>query len=151
MQSRFLIVVMVLLTAGCIDQTSIQGRYAREHEECRSYAESHIERYLPKDHEVSADDRNAQLVTLFSDCMGKKGWQVAKPKRADEGTATTDNSIPPEPSPAARQAPATAAQQQPPQAVPTQNTPLSPGLNQPVPDGAATYSPAYGTGPGRNF
>ena len=80
--------VVPLLLAGCLSQTDVQARYNDENQECRDYAEDNIDRFLPAGKKVSPADRNAQMVTLFSDCMGKRGWQVAKPKKAEELAST---------------------------------------------------------------
>jgi hypothetical protein len=175
MRSKLLLLMLPFLLSACMIQSKIQGRYVREHDECTEQAEDNIDKYLPKDRTVSVEDRNAGLVTIFSDCMAKKGWQVARPAKApppttgnsipptpspaavvpvQQGTLaqpqaaampppTTGNSIPPGPSPAAAMAPAQPAPLTPPPAAPAP---------QPAPaDGAASYQPEFGTGPGRNF
>ena len=60
-------------------QSKVQGRYVEDQGECRDSAEGNIGRYEKPG--MTTKDRNAQLVTLFSNCMAKQGWQVAKPKR----------------------------------------------------------------------
>jgi DNA repair exonuclease SbcCD ATPase subunit len=79
MRRNLFILASVLLLSGCLAQSKIQSRYNVQQGECRDVAESNIGRYEA----TAADerDRNAQLVTIFSDCMAKKGWQVAKPRR----------------------------------------------------------------------
>lgn len=105
------VVVLLLLTA--CHQSQIQGRYVDLSEDCRDRAEDKQEEIGTK-HKNSAA-RNAELVTLFSDCMAKKGWQVATPKReeAPAGGATTQQ-------PEKREQPPAAAQQQ--QQTPAQTT-----------------------------
>lgn len=79
--SRGLLAALLLpfLLSGCLVQSKIQGRYIDDQADCRSEAEHNIGRYQGSAH--SKKDRDAQLVTLFSDCMGKHGWQVGKPKK----------------------------------------------------------------------
>lgn len=73
-----LILSLVLLSA-CMVQSKVQGRYVEDQGQCRDSAEGNIGRYEKSG--MTTKDRNAQLVTLFSNCMAKHGWQVAKPKR----------------------------------------------------------------------
>jgi hypothetical protein len=150
------------LLAGCISQSGVQKTYVKDQDDCRGFAERNIDQYLPKNQPVSVADRNAQMVTLFSDCMGKQGWQVAKPKKADEVASTTaPNGSPNYPNgypsgaaaaTAAAPPPAGAATAAAPSAAAT--TPAPAGPTQPLQQSApppATYQPAYGTGPGRSF
>ncbi len=74
-----LVLVAPLLLGGCMIQSKVQGRYVEDQGECRDSAEGNIGRYEKPS--MTTKDRNAQLVTLFSNCMAKQGWQVAKPKR----------------------------------------------------------------------
>lgn len=73
------LVASAVLLSGCLVQSKVQGRYVEDQGECRGSAEGNIGRYETEG--MSTKDRNAQLVTLFSDCMAKQGWQVARPKR----------------------------------------------------------------------
>ncbi len=162
----FILSSCFFLTA-CLSQSSIQSRYVADQGECQAFAERNIDRYIPRDRPISPADRNAEMVVLFSDCMGKVGWQVAKPKKADEVASTAPFPSPNypagypsaamarEPVPAAVAAPPAAARQ-PGQPVSTETTPMAPSgamppLNQPVNPPPAAYQPTYGTGPGRNF
>lgn len=74
-----LILAATALLSGCMVQSKVQGRYVEDQGECRDDAETNIGRYEKPS--MTTKDRNAQLVTLFSNCMAKQGWQVAKPKR----------------------------------------------------------------------
>lgn len=81
---RGLLTALILLSAtlllsACMVQSKIQGRYVEDQGGCRDSAEGSIGRYEKPG--MTPKDRNAQLVTLFANCMAKKGWQVAKPKR----------------------------------------------------------------------
>lgn len=60
-------------------QSKVQGRYVEDQGQCRDSAEGNIGSYEKPG--LTTKDRNAQLVTLFANCMAKHGWQVAKPKR----------------------------------------------------------------------
>lgn len=77
------LLAVLLLTSGCLVQSKIQGRYVEDQGECRSTAEGDIDRYRTAS--ITSKDRNAQLLTLFSECMAKQGWQVAKPKPTTNG------------------------------------------------------------------
>lgn len=156
---KSLIFLPLLLTACLYNQTSIQGDYESVRVDCQTFAENKIGEYSG----TAAHDekgRNAELVTLFSDCMAKEGWQVATPKRE---TDTVRMSV--EGGTKRVHAQATAPVQKAPVqdgAVKTESTALSPSgsmppLRQTVNPNAATYqpapatAPAYGTGPGRSF
>ncbi len=76
---NILILTCALLLSACMVQSKIQGRYVEDQGGCRDSAEGNISSYEKPN--MTTKDRNAQLVTLFSNCMAKKGWQVAKPKR----------------------------------------------------------------------
>lgn len=177
MQSRALIIVAGLfLLSGCLVQSKIQGRYVEDQGNCRDSAEDNIGTYEKPN--MTTKDRNAQLVTLFANCMAKRGWQVAKPKR----TTTTGPHGPLDPygSSAARTTTTTTTtgpvqqpgQQQPATQQPigqrpvqTQSTPLSPSGSMPPLNPPAAqpnyYQPGrnytspdatpYGSGAGRNF
>lgn len=162
------------LLSGCLVQSKIQGRYIDDQGECQDYAENNIDQYT-RGKNLTAKDKNAELVTLFSDCMGKQGWQVAKPKKSKTVVTTTGPHGPLDPygrsattttvtttteKPAATQQP-NAAQTP----VETQTTPLSPSPSQPPlnppatdqtpamyqPGRPDTQMPTYGTGAGRSF
>lgn len=174
MQPRAIaIFTSLFLLSACMVQSKVQGRYVEDQGECRGNAEGNIGRYEKSG--MTTKDRNAQLVTLFSNCMAKHGWQVAKPKR----TTTTGPHGPLDPygssakttaPTAAGQQPSGAAQQPATQApigqrpVQTQTTPLSPSGGMPPlsqPNSGSYYQPArpytsptaepYGSGAGRNF
>ncbi|MFZ4125974.1 MAG: hypothetical protein ACOYJ2_07910 [Rickettsiales bacterium] len=152
-------IVLPFMLSGCLfNQTSIQSNYERNRKSCQSFAESRIGGFDTPERHIGQKGRNAELVTLFSDCMAKEGWQVATPKRATKSTST-------KPAATATQQPAPVPQPAPQQPVQTQATPLTPSssmppLRQPVNPNAATYQPAtpsngptpyYGSGPGRSF
>lgn len=163
MQPRtHIVIVAALALSGCLAQSNIQARYNTEQSECRDDAEANIMKYDAT--AANEKDRNAQLVTLFSDCMAKKGWQVAKPRRRP----TTDGPhgpLDPYPSTAATAAAARQPQGQPQQStqspisqrpVQTTTTPLSPSGGMPPlsqPESPAHYQPynSYTNGAGRNF
>ena len=103
----WLLAVGFVLSA-CIVQSKVQGRYIEDQGGCRDEAETNIGRFETPN--MNAKDRNAQLVTLFSNCMAKKGWQVARPKRS----ATARPVAPPgaQPAPGQPQQPQGLTQQQ---------------------------------------
>jgi hypothetical protein len=151
--------MLPLLLGGCFyNQTDIQGDYEAVRKGCQALAESKIAAYDTPERAVSEKDRNAELVTLFSDCMAKSGWQVATPKRAGETVVKPKKKKSAQTAAPVQQAPVKDG------AVQTQATPLTPSasmppLRQPVNPNAATYQPApnqsvtpyYGSGPGRSF
>jgi hypothetical protein len=71
------LVVVAFLVTSC-RHSQIQARYAEESGACRSMAES---RLGALSNQMAGKTRDAELVTLFSDCMAKRNWQVATPKR----------------------------------------------------------------------
>jgi|GEM_PF-3195489 len=172
MQHRLYILALPLLLTGCLyNQTGIQGDYESIRLSCQATAESKIDTYASPDRDVSEKGRNAELVTLFSDCMAKEGWQVATPKREVTG-AKIATKTPTKKKDSATAKPAAPTPTDNPQAAPvkdgavkTQSTPLSPSPSMPplnpvkpaVNPNAATYQPAtpgtnyYGSGPGRTF
>lgn len=78
-KSTIAILVSALLLSACMVQSKVQGRYVEDQGNCRDSAEGNIGSYEKPG--LTTKDRNAQLVTLFANCMAKRGWQVAKPKR----------------------------------------------------------------------
>lgn len=81
---RILVMMVGSVTlVGCIDQTSIQHTYVAQRDLCQAKAEVDITKYIHTDKQVKEEDRNAQLVTLFSECMFAQGWTVATPGRKD--------------------------------------------------------------------
>lgn len=146
----------VLLLAGCGESSRIQDDYVAQRDSCQSLAEQQIVKYQVPGKLVSPQARNAELVTLFSDCMAKNGWQVATPKREDApgGTPASAPAAAPVvgPVPAAPlPAPVTPA----PVVAPVPAAPVPAPAAAPVvapapmvaPPGAATYQPAMPVAP----
>lgn len=81
------ILSLVGALAACSNTTDIQRRYVDMRDECRSNAEDWVEemhrrRGSPEGPIVlEQKDVNAQLATVFSDCMFEKGWTVATPPK----------------------------------------------------------------------
>lgn len=73
------LIASLCLLSACMVQSKVQGRYVEDQGNCRDSAEGNIGAYEKPG--ITTKDRNAQLVTLFANCMAKHGWQVAKPKR----------------------------------------------------------------------
>lgn len=87
----------VLLLVGCSNTTDIQRRYVDYRDECRNVAEQWVQKAQtqaqtqrqqptpqnlpPQARQFQQKDVNAQLATVFSDCMFKSGWTVATPPR----------------------------------------------------------------------
>jgi hypothetical protein len=146
----------VLLLAGCGESSRIQDDYVAQRDSCQSLAEQQIVKYQVPGKLVTPQARNAELVTLFSDCMAKNGWQVATPKREDApgGTPASAPAAAPVvgPVPAAPlPAPVTPA----PVVAPVPAAPVPAPAAAPVvapapmvaPPGAATYQPAMPVAP----
>jgi hypothetical protein len=146
----------VLLLAGCGESSRIQSDYVAQRDSCQSLAEQQIVKYQVPGKLVTPQARNAELVTLFSDCMAKNGWQVATPKREDApgGTPASAPAAAPVvgPVPAAPlPAPVTPA----PVVAPVPAAPVPAPAAAPVvapapmvaPPGAATYQPAMPVAP----
>lgn len=142
MRSFFFIPLCLALTA--CHQSQIQGNYHGINETCRGMAEAKV---AATSTSTTKAARNAELVTVFSDCMAKRGWAVAAPKRAK----APSGSKPKEPPVAPAQPPAPAAQPAPVQPV-APTAPSASGLqyqyNQPVVQpadqpGYSIYQPLY--------
>lgn len=142
-EATLLLLGVAVLLSACLSQSGVQRTYVRDQEACQGMAEQNIDRYLPKDQAVSVADRNAQMVTLFSDCMGKSGWQVAKPRKAVDAVTAPAPVAPPPPAPQTAPAPAV------PPAATTPASSVQAPPDQLVPP--SSYEPVYGTGPGRSF
>ncbi len=78
---RIMMISGLLLLAACANQSSVQRDYLAQRDNCQDMAERDIHRYIHPQAMMTDKDRNAQLVTLFSDCMFLQGWTVATPSR----------------------------------------------------------------------
>jgi hypothetical protein len=156
MRVKIIVMIGVLLLAGCGESSRIQDDYVAQRDSCQSLAEQQIVKYQVPGKVVSPQARNAELVTLFSDCMAKNGWQVATPKREDApggspasapAAAPVVGPVPAAPLPA----PVTPA----PVVAPVPAAPVPAPAAAPVvapapmvaPPGAATYQPAMPVAP----
>jgi|GEM_PF-3212740 len=83
-KTAFLIAVL-LISSGyrfrcywmCTDQTAIQHDYIELRDTCRDYAEAKVDMTLRNMNKYDdTDERRAQLVALFSQCMAEHGWTV---------------------------------------------------------------------------
>ncbi len=72
--------------AACDEQTSIQNDYVEQRDECREEAQNNLDAAMAKTANPNSEKaRKAKLVVLFSDCMGKFGWDVPVPaEKADK-------------------------------------------------------------------
>lgn len=85
MRIRSLSILSAALLLSACHQSQIQGEYADESTACRSMAEARVAAFgIGR----STAARNAELVKSFSNCMARKGWQVASPKK-EGGSRTT--------------------------------------------------------------
>jgi len=91
---KFIFLVAVLaLTSGyrfrcyafCTDQTSVQDEYTEQRDHCRQYAQLKSETSTAK--AGSEFSRKGQLISLFSECMGRNGWTVPDGKEGLPKTA----------------------------------------------------------------
>jgi hypothetical protein len=146
----------LLVLAACGESSRIQDDYVAQRDDCQSLAEQQIVKYEVPGKAVTPQARNAELVTLFSDCMAKNNWQVATPKREDApaGTpAAAPAAIPvPAPMPVAPVpviAPTPAPAPAMPAPAPVPIAPASMVAPAPivVPPGAATYQPGLPAAP----
>ena len=126
LQGLFLIAVLTL-TSGfrfhcfilCNDETDVQNDYIEQRDKCRDYAQLKVDTGLHGGVEGEDKSRKAQLISLFSECMGKNGWTV--PSGKDEGP-TGASAAPVSPTTPMGQATATtAAAAVTAQAIPTQS------------------------------
>jgi len=152
----------VLLLAGCGESSRIQDDYVAQRDSCQSLAEQQIVKYQVPGKVVSPQARNAELVTLFSDCMAKNGWQVATPKREDApdsspaiAPAAAPVPVAPVPAPVAPApvvtpvpaAPVSAPVPVAPVPAPVAPAPVVTPAPVAAPVGAATYQPAMPVAP----
>lgn len=91
----------------CTEQTAIQNDYTDDRDRCREYSQLRIDTDTSNPELLEASARKAKLVSLFSSCMGDKGWTVPDGK-GSAGAAvpvTTKPPAPPAPAPAPAPAP----------------------------------------------
>lgn len=94
--ARILVISLAAGLSACSNTVEIQRRYVDMRDECRGAAEHWVESAqsqrapAPGGGGFEQKDINAQLATVFSDCMFEKGWTVATPPkehRPGEGEA----------------------------------------------------------------
>lgn len=70
--------------AFCKDQTSVQDEYTVQRDHCRQFAQLKSEMSA-----FSGDEpeRKSQLISMFSDCMSRRGWIVPDGKGARDVAA----------------------------------------------------------------
>ena len=152
--------------AGCSMQAAIQKRYDAQQDDCRTDAEISTMPLAA----AAPDQRGAELVNQYTNCMNKAGWKVAnplKPKGApvtplpplDAAKPVAGTALPPSATPIA---PANAAALPPtaqpaPVAMPAPAQPTTlPAINAPQglpvnPNGSNIYYPNAEPTPGRQF
>ena len=74
--------LFAVLLAACGSHTSVQRGYNTDRDTCQAFSEAKLPLFMDESQPISLKQRNAKLVTLFSDCMFEKGWTVATPTRA---------------------------------------------------------------------
>lgn len=73
MKFSFLLPLSLFLLSACVETSSTQRGYVEARDDCRSYSEARLS--LP-----SADkDDKTRLLSLFAECMNKRGWAVGAP------------------------------------------------------------------------
>ncbi len=75
------IIFLSLALTACTDTTEIQRGYVDLRDKCREMSELKLDFYIKSQKDLNAKDKNAELTTLFSDCMFSQGWIVATPPR----------------------------------------------------------------------
>lgn len=79
--------------AFCDEQTAIQNDYTEQRDECRGVAEDNVDAVMAKtSNPNSVKLRKTKLISLFSDCMAKYGWDV--PKVNEKGKMAENDEIP---------------------------------------------------------
>lgn len=79
----YMVIALALLSA-CQTQSTVQREYIAMRDTCQGQAEARFATLSANGTSRSIKDRNAELVSLFSDCMFESGWTVGTPKRRDE-------------------------------------------------------------------
>jgi hypothetical protein len=74
MKFPFLSLVGMFFLSACVETTTTQRGYADARDDCRAYSEARIS--LPSEKEK---DEKSRLLSLFAECMNKKGWAVGAP------------------------------------------------------------------------
>ncbi len=65
---------------ACDDQTAIQNDYVENRDACREESQANLDEAMIKSGATDTPKaRKLKLITLFSDCMGKYGWEVPIP------------------------------------------------------------------------
>ncbi len=87
------VVVSAIALSACTSQTTIQSGYNGDRDECQTLSELKLPLYIKQNEEMDMKQRNAKLVTLFSDCMFERGWTVATPARTEETDYEADQGV----------------------------------------------------------
>lgn len=86
-------IVLALLLGACGAHTSVQGGYNGDRDSCQEVSVLKLPLFLDESEPISMKERNAKLVTLFSDCMFERGWTVATPTRAGNAGFRADPGV----------------------------------------------------------
>lgn len=79
MKRCFAVIGFTGLLAACGGHTDVQQEYVEKRDACREIATLKLETYFAEDAASDNRERNAILLSLFSDCMYQGGWNVAAP------------------------------------------------------------------------
>lgn len=90
---RKLLLVPLLFLTACGSHTSVQRGYGSDRNQCQDWSEDMLPEFLNPNQSVDVKERNAKLVTLFSDCMYERGWTVATPTRASNSDFRADPGV----------------------------------------------------------
>lgn len=71
----------------CTEQTGIQTDYVADRDTCRKYAQLRIDTDTSSPDLIDEKSRKSKLISLFSSCMGDKGWTVPDGKSGQQAAA----------------------------------------------------------------
>jgi len=98
--SLIFLLCVVLFSSGyrfrcfffCKEQTAVQNDYVENRDDCQDYAQAKLDDAMANSPNPDSEKaQQAKLVSLFSECMVKKGWDVPSGSRK---TAYKDDSFP---------------------------------------------------------
>ncbi len=116
--------LILALLSACMDNISLQRQYVHDRDECRQVAEQKMGTYTPEGgtplDDKNGKQKNAALLSLFSECMKGKDWAVSGPKKDKDKdkAAATPAASPAAPAATVAAAPAAPAPAAAPPAVP---------------------------------
>lgn len=98
-----LLIVALMATSGyrwrcylaCTDQTAIQNDYIEQRDYCREFAQLKAPMFIKESGAGDDKSRKGALVSLFSQCMCKNGWNVPDGKSNDGCKKDADSPVDP--------------------------------------------------------